>query len=82
VLFLTGFTRPTGRKRLYRYAQECISNIIRHSGATEATAALAAEDGRLLLTVTDNGHGFDADASSGIGLRVIGENAASMGGTD
>ena len=68
--------------QLYRCAQECISNIIRHSGATEATVALTAEEGNLLLTVTDNGHGFDASArSSGIGLRAIGENAASMGGT-
>jgi two-component system, NarL family, sensor kinase len=68
--------------QLYRCAQECISNIIRHSRATEATVALAAEDGRLLLTVTDNGHGFDtAERNSGIGLRAIGENAASLGGT-
>lgn len=68
--------------QLYRCAQECISNIVRHSGATEATVALAAEDGRLLLTVTDNGHGFDTKAiSSGIGLRAIAENAASMSGT-
>jgi len=68
--------------QLYRCAQECISNIIRHSGATEAAIALAAEDGRLLLTVTDNGRGFDTAArNSGIGLRAIGENAASMGGS-
>ena len=68
--------------QLYRCAQECISNIIRHSGATEATVAVAAEDGRLLLTVSDNGHGFDANAkSSGIGLRAISENAASVSGT-
>lgn len=68
--------------QLYRCAQECISNIIRHSGATEATVALAVEDGCFLLTVTDNGHGFDTDAgTSGIGLRAISENAASIGGT-
>jgi signal transduction histidine kinase len=68
--------------QLYRCAQECISNIIRHSGATEATISLAAEDGRLVLSVTDNGRGFDTAArKSGIGLRAIGENAASMGGT-
>jgi signal transduction histidine kinase len=68
--------------QLYRCAQECISNIIRHSGATQATISLAAEGGRILLTVTDNGHGFDTSArNSGIGLRAIGENAASMGGS-
>ena len=72
----------TVKVQLYRCAQECISNVIRHSGATEATVALAAEGGRLLLTVTDNGHGFDTAArNSGIGLRAIDENASSMGGT-
>jgi two-component system NarL family sensor kinase len=68
--------------QMYRCAQECISNIIRHSGATEATISLFAEDGRLVLTVTDNGNGFDPAARNyGIGLRAIGENAALIGGT-
>ena len=68
--------------QMYRCAQECLSNVIRHSGATEAIVELSAEDRRLLLTVTDNGHGFDITAkSSGIGLKAIEENAASMGGT-
>ena len=68
--------------QMYRCAQECISNIIRHSGATEATVSLLAEDGRLVLTVTDNGRGFNAGVrNSGIGLRAIAENAGSMGGS-
>jgi signal transduction histidine kinase len=67
--------------QLYRCAQECISNIIRHSGATEASISLAAQDSRVVLTVTDNGRGFDSNArTSGIGLRAIAENAASLGG--
>jgi len=73
---------PHGVKvQMYRCAQECISNIIRHSRATAATISLAAEDGALVLTVTDNGRGFDTAArKSGIGLRAINENAASLGG--
>jgi signal transduction histidine kinase len=67
--------------QLYRCAQECISNIIRHSGATAAAVSLTAEDGWLTLTVADNGMGFDSSARrSGIGLRAISENAAMMGG--
>jgi signal transduction histidine kinase len=67
--------------QMYRCAQECISNIIRHSGATEASVSLVAEDGRLVLTIADNGRGFDTAAKNfGIGLRAIAENAASMGG--
>jgi len=68
--------------QMYRCAQECISNIIRHSGATEAAISLVGDTGRLVLTVTDNGHGFDAGTkNSGIGLRAIAENAAQMGGS-
>jgi signal transduction histidine kinase len=68
--------------QIYRCAQECISNIVRHSGATEASIALRAEDGNVTLTMTDNGHGFDTGVtSSGIGLKAIAENAQSLGGT-
>ena len=64
-----------------RTATTDLSNIIRHSRATAATISLAAEDGALVLTVTDNGRGFDTAArKSGIGLRAINENAASLGG--
>ena len=72
--------------QIYRCTQECISNIARHSGATEATISLVGEGGRLVLTVIDNGHGFDTSAGNtsarkaGIGLRAIHENAASVGG--
>lgn len=67
--------------QIYRCAQECISNIARHSRATEASLSLTAENGKLVLTVTDNGHGFDRNArSAGIGLRAITENAESLGG--
>jgi len=65
----------------YRCAQECISNIIRHSGATEASISLEAEEGKLVLTISDNGHGFNPKGrGAGIGLRAITENAASLGG--
>lgn len=68
--------------QIYRCAQECISNILRHSGATEASIALRTQDGNVALTITDNGHGFDTSAASGgIGLKAIAENAQSLGGT-
>jgi len=68
--------------QIYRCAQECISNIVRHSGATEASMSLKADAANVVLTVTDNGHGFDTGAhSGGIGLKAISENAQSLGGT-
>lgn len=88
-LGLTRDLRPLGEEpshdvkvQMYRCAQECISNITRHSGATEASVSLVNSDGGLVLTVTDNGRGFDTGVkNSGIGLRAIAENAASMGGS-
>lgn len=72
----------SAKVQMYRCAQECISNIVRHSGATEASIALRGEDVHVVLTITDNGHGFDTGATSGgIGLKAIAENAHSLGGT-
>jgi signal transduction histidine kinase len=73
---------------LYRAAQEAFSNIAQHARASRVQACLEIRGDRLILTVTDNGAGFDAarlDAAapslrSGIGLRSIKEQAASLGG--
>jgi signal transduction histidine kinase len=45
----------------FRVAQECITNIIRHARATDVKVTLMLRDGRLHLTVRDNGIGFDAN---------------------
>ena len=73
---------------LYRAAQEAVSNLIRHSRATRVEAALAEHDGQLVLSVQDNGVGFDAgqlfsippSVTGGIGLRSIRDQAGSLGG--
>lgn len=72
----------------YRMAQESLSNIAQHARPTRVEASLEVRDGRLLLTVRDNGAGFDAaklfsapaSLASGIGLRAIREQAAALGG--
>ena len=67
--------------QIYRCAQECISNIVRHSTASEVSISLKEQNGNILLTVSDNGQGFDTSSRTpGIGLRAIAENAASLGG--
>ena len=73
---------------IYRGLQEALSNIVRHSRATRVTVALEASDGQLVLSVGDNGVGFDAQRAfsappslaSGIGLRSIRETAQELGG--
>ena len=73
---------------VYRAAQEALSNLTRHSGATRVTVTLAAQGPLVVLTVQDNGVGFDVDrllrapanVASGIGLRSVREQAAELGG--
>jgi two-component system, NarL family, sensor histidine kinase UhpB len=67
---------------IYRCAQECISNIVRHSGATSLTIALAARGSTIELRIEDNGSGFDhVIPGKGIGLQALDEHARAMGGT-
>ena len=72
----------------YRAAQEAFSNLTQHARATRVEATLEARAGLLVLTVRDNGAGFDAarllsspaSLTSGIGLRSMREQAAGLGG--
>jgi two-component system, NarL family, sensor kinase len=68
---------------LYRCAQECISNVARHSEATCLTISLRADGSMFELLVQDNGGGFPMDSSrpAGIGLIALREHAADLGGT-
>ena len=73
---------------IYRGLQEALSNLVRHSQATRIAVALEVRDGQLVLSIRDNGVGFDAEAlfsapasvASGIGLRSIRETAQELGG--
>jgi signal transduction histidine kinase len=72
---------------IYRAAQEALSNLARHARATRVDAALEARDDCAILTIRDDGVGFDvaglldgpASVASGIGLRSIREQAAALG---
>lgn len=45
---------------LLRVAQEALANVVKHAGARQASVRLAALEGEVVLTVQDDGHGFDA----------------------
>lgn len=69
------------RTALYRCAQECLSNITRHSGATSVRFELSVLPGWAQLRVSDNGVGMPADAATrGIGLKAIREHAEAAEG--
>ena len=74
--------RPSSE--LLGLAREALSNVTRHSGATTVTLALAGVDARVLLTVEDDGVGFDPMRTYGPehqGLTNMRERAALLGGT-
>jgi signal transduction histidine kinase len=82
-LQVVGAEPPHGaRVALYRCAQECIANAIRHSEATRFSMALTYSDGLVHLTVSDNGKGIPEGArgGGGIGLLSIGEYATAADG--
>lgn len=58
---------------LYRIAQEAFSNAIRHAGATRVTVSLEEGEESVRLRVADDGAGLPApaDASAGLGLRIM-----------
>jgi len=57
---------------LYRIAQEQLNNIIKYAKAKKVVIALTTDNNNLILSVTDNGVGFDTtQKSKGIGLKNI-----------
>ena len=68
---------------LYRIYQESLTNIARHSRATKVTAELSHVDDILILTVTDNGKGFDQEFikdKKTLGLVVMKERVLMING--
>lgn len=68
----------TEELNIYRIVQECLTNIIKHSGATEADInMLVLNANRFLISVIDNGRGFNLQTvDSGFGLTSIRERSA------
>jgi signal transduction histidine kinase/ligand-binding sensor domain-containing protein len=71
---------------LYRVVQEGINNVIKHSSATRAEVSVTRSTTQMLVTIVDNGKGFDPDGPmrpqprGGFGLKGIGERARMLGG--
>jgi signal transduction histidine kinase len=74
---------PAVEQGVFRVVQEVLSNVARHAGATHLYVQLEA-NGELILTVRDNGRGFDAEATGvngHFGLQGMRERAEMMGAT-
>jgi two-component system sensor histidine kinase UhpB len=63
---------------IYRVAQEALTNVLRHAGASRALLSLGVRDGVVELRVADDGLGR-RDAPEGGGIRGMRERAVLVG---
>ncbi len=71
---------------ILRIAQEALSNAARHAEATAITLTLQAQDAMVVLTITDNGEGFELEEAGeqpyhSLGLRTMQERIQELAGT-
>lgn len=71
---------------LFRIVQEVLNNVIKHAAATQVTVQLKYQPELFILSVADNGEGFDLDrleenenSSFGIGIRNMHSRAKLIG---
>ncbi|MEH7224797.1 sensor histidine kinase [Bacillus sp. JJ1566] len=64
----------------YRIIQESISNVIRHSKATECIIKITMTN-FIKIEITDNGKGISFDAKKGIGMASMRERTEELNGT-
>lgn len=68
---------------LYRVCQEWINNVLKYSGATEINVQLVQHQQELVITIEDNGQGFNTDSlilSQGNGWKNIQSRLAMIQG--
>jgi len=74
------------RINFYRIVQESLTNAIKHSHATEVTLRVEKDDSHVILSVHDNGSGFNTNANlgqsgvEGFGMTGMAERARLLGG--
>jgi len=70
---------PEAELAVYRIAQESLTNVARHAGATHVTVALEHGLDSVVLRVVDDGQGFAGEPEEHGGLRGMRERAVLVG---
>jgi signal transduction histidine kinase len=81
---IEGQPRPVTPDRevaLFRVAQEALTNIAKHAGASRVGVTLSYLDDQVVLDVRDDGSGMAADRTGGFGLTVMRQRMDGVGGT-
>ncbi|MCS6803152.1 MAG: GAF domain-containing sensor histidine kinase [Chloroflexota bacterium] len=71
---------PEVEAACFRVVQEALTNVAKHAKARQVTLTLAASYGGLAVTVRDDGCGFAAPPRGGLGLQLMRERLAAIGG--
>jgi two-component system, NarL family, sensor histidine kinase UhpB len=67
---------------IYRVAQEALTNVLRHAGASRCMLELVADPGEIRLTVSDDGRGMPTQLQGGaVGIDGMRERALLVGGS-
>jgi signal transduction histidine kinase len=82
------FLSKEAARIIYRICQEALTNIVKHSEATQVNLKMTRDNESLSVLIEDDGKGFDATAvkardpkQTGLGLSVMQERAYLIGGT-
>lgn len=72
------------QQAVYRIAQEAMHNALRHAAASRIDVSMVSHNGTVVLTVHDDGRGFDPGSAEGsgrrLGLASMRERARAAGG--
>ncbi len=66
---------------VYRLVHEALSNAVRHSGAKNARVMVRQSSKNITVRIGDDGHGFNAQRTRGLGLLGMEERVKRLGGT-
>ncbi|HVH31705.1 MAG TPA: GAF domain-containing sensor histidine kinase [bacterium] len=84
---LGGRLPPHVETAVFRIVQEAITNVLKHAGARQAWVETSVADGRVRVTVADDGRGFEVTSvprsreGRRLGLLGMRERAEALGGT-
>jgi signal transduction histidine kinase len=66
---------------IYRLVQEALNNVARHSGGKNARVHVEQSSDKIVVSVSDDGRGFEAQRIRGLGLLGMEERVKRLGGT-
>ena len=79
---------PEAKTHIYRFFQEALNNLSKHSQATSFSAKVTRQDDQVSFTLVDNGQGFEVDQAQSqnvrekrLGLTTMNERARMAGGS-